>query len=89
MPKEKSRRTAKKSNPLKPGMIVLAAVLLWSAKNEPAQFDVTSLGTWILGAILVALLVRAALALIAPLFGLFGALLAQALQSVHDNEAEP
>ena len=64
MPKEKSRKTAKKPNPLKPGMIVLAAVLLWSAKNEPAQFDITSLGTWALGAILVALLVRAALALV-------------------------
>jgi hypothetical protein len=89
MPMEKSRKKAKKASPLKPGMIVLAAVLLWSAKNEPAQFDITSLGTWALGAILVALLVRAALALITPLFGLFGALLAQALQSMHNNEAEP
>ena len=89
MPKEKSRKTAKKPNPLKPGMVVLAAVLLWSAKHEPAQFDITSLGTWALGAILVALLVRAALALVTPLFGLFGAILAQALQSMHDNEAEP
>lgn len=89
MPMEKSRKKAKKASPLKPGMIVLAAVLLWSAKNEPAQFDITSLGTWALGAVLVALLVRAALALITPLFGLFGALLAQALQSMHNNEAEP
>lgn len=88
MPKEKPRKTVKKSKMLRPGMIVLAVMLLWSAKHEPPQFDIASVGIWVLGAVMVALLVRAALALAAPLLGILGAILSQAVEALH-NGAEP
>jgi hypothetical protein len=88
MPKEKSRKVAKKSKMLRPGMLMLAAVFLWSAKHEPPQFDITSLGIWALGAVMVALLTGAALALAAPLLGILGAILSQAVHALQ-NEAEP
>jgi hypothetical protein len=70
---------------LKPGMLTLAAVALWSAQHEPVTFDTASLGTWLLGAVAVALSVRAALALFAPLLGLCTAILGQAYQSLQDR----
>ncbi len=72
---------------LKPGMITLAAVLLWSARHEPAAFSTASTGVWVMGAITTALLVRAALALAAPLIGICGMVLGQALR-VMQNGAE-
>ncbi len=73
---------------LKPGMITIAAVLMWSARHEPDSFSAASTGVWLMGALTTALLVRAAMALAAPLIGLAGAVLGQALR-VMQNEAEP
>ena len=68
----------KKSAWLKPGMLTLAAVFLWSAGHEPAVFNAASLSLWLLGALTAGLLVQAALTLAAPLLGIFAAVLSQA-----------
>jgi hypothetical protein len=88
MPKEKPRKGSKQSKLLKPGMLTLAVVFLWSAKHQPPQLDITSVGIWALGAIMVAMLVRAALALAAPVLGILGAILSQAVHTMQ-NGAEP
>jgi hypothetical protein len=69
-------------------MLIFAAVFLWSAKHEPPQFNIATLGVWALGALTVALLARAAFAVAAPLLALFGAILKQAVQALQ-HEAEP
>lgn len=65
---------------LKPGMLTLAAVFIWSARHQPPVFTPASLAGWALGAVTVALLTSAALALAAPVLGVFGAIFTQALQ---------
>ena len=58
------------------------------ARHEPDSFSAASTGVWLMGALTTALLVRAVMALAAPLIGLAGAVLGQALQ-VMQNGAEP
>lgn len=90
MPKEnlKIKKSRTKAATLKPGLLMLAAVFLWSAKHEPPDFNIASLGVWTLGALTVALLARAAFALAAPLLGLLGAIFKQTLLALQ-HEAEP
>ena len=76
----KSRR--KKPSLLKPGMLTLAAVLLWAASHEPDSFSPAAVGIWVLGAASVTLLVRGALALAGPVLGLCGMMLSQAFQAM-------
>ena len=77
---------AKRAKPtpklLRPGMLMLAAVFIWSARHLPPVFTPASLSGWVLGAATVALLTSAALALAAPVLGVFGAIFTQALQSM-------
>lgn len=71
---------------LRPGMVTLAAVFLWAARHEPADFSAASLVVWFAGAITAALLVRAALALAAPLLAIAGAALEQAIASLRSGD---
>jgi len=80
-----AKAKGKKSAPLKPGMLTLAAVAIWSARHEPDSFDPASLGTWLLGALAMALTLRAAFALAAPVLGICAALLAQIYQGGQDR----
>ena len=65
---------------LRPGILMFAVMLAWSARHQPPVFTPASLSGWALGAATVALLARAALALAAPVLGMFGAIFTQALQ---------
>ena len=79
----KAKPRGKKSTLLKPGLLTLASVFLWSARHEPASFNAASLSLWGLGALTTALVVQAALALAAPTFGICAALLGQAAHILH------
>ncbi len=52
---------------IRPGPLVVAAAILWAAANEPTNLTPSSAAVWLLGALTVALLARAALALLQPL----------------------
>ena len=85
-PAAKRGKTAPKL--LKPGMLMLAAVFIWSARHQPPVFTPASLAGWAFGAATVALLTSAALALAAPVLGVFGAIFTQALQHLqHGTES--
>jgi len=71
---------------LKPGLVTLAASLLWAAQHEPADFSLSSLAVWGLGALTIALMVRAVLALATPVFDLAGILFRQTVQALQDEE---
>ncbi|HUW79477.1 MAG TPA: hypothetical protein VMV54_01130 [Acidocella sp.] len=75
-------RAKRKQKPklLKPGMLMLAAMFLWSAQHEPPAFSLASVAIWLSGAVTIALLARAALALASPVLNIAGALLHQAFQ---------
>ncbi len=75
-----AKRNAKTVRLLRPGILMLAVMLTWAARHQPAAFTPASLAGWALGAATVALLTRAALALAAPVLGMFGAIFTQALQ---------
>lgn len=81
-------KAKKQGKILKPGMLVLAAMFLWSAQHEPENFDPASVAGWVFGAVTVALLTCAAVALVAPVMRLLGAMLGQAMQSMQ-NGGEP
>jgi hypothetical protein len=78
----------KKSDGWKPGLMTLAVVAFWAAAHEPSRFSPASAGGWLLGAATVALLVRAGLALAAPLARLVSFLLGQAWREI-SREGEP
>jgi hypothetical protein len=80
-----AQRKGKNAALLKPGMLTLAVVALWSARHEPDSFDTASVGTWLLGALAVGLTMRAALALFTPALALCTAILGQAYQSLQDR----
>ena len=67
---------------LKPGMVVLAAMFLWSAQHEPDAFDIGSVTAWALGAVTVGMLVYAALALASPVLHIMGSITGRALQAM-------
>ena len=68
MAKAKPRKPKKLFNPF---LLSLAAMTGWAATHEPDSFtDFGMAGAWLLSALAVGLLVRAALALVAPLGGL-------------------
>lgn len=65
MAKAKSGKTRKLFSPF---LLSLAAMAAWAALHEPDSFgNPGMLGAWLLAALAVGLLVRAALALLAPL----------------------
>ena len=72
-------------NPL---ILTMAALAAWGAAHVPEQFTVANIGVWICGAVTVALLTRAALALGTPLIGILGVLSGRALKSVRQDGAE-
>jgi|GEM_PF-3576535 hypothetical protein len=81
MAKESAAKRGKNTPKLlKPAVLTLAVMFIWSARHQPAAFDPASLAGWALGALTVALLTRAALALAAPVLGMFGAIFTQAMQ---------
>ncbi len=79
----KAKPRGKKSTLLKPGLLTLGAVFLWSAAHEPAAFNAANLSLWAVGALTTALVVRAALALAAPMLGICAAVLGQAAHILH------
>jgi hypothetical protein len=87
MPSSKSK--GKKAKLLRPGLLVLAVMFLWAAQNEPANFTASTFASWALGALTVALLTRAGLALVAPVFAIAGTLLTQAMQEHPHGVEEP
>ncbi|MCB5945693.1 hypothetical protein [Acidocella sp. KAb 2-4] len=81
---------AKKPKLLKPMMLTIAAAAAWGAVHEPLTFTVASAGVWALQVLAVALLVRAALALLTPGMTLGIALLGAALrQTANGKEVQP
>jgi hypothetical protein len=62
---------------IRPIPLVVAAAVLWAAANEPTDFTPAAIVVWGLGMLTVALLTRAALALLEPLAKLGIALLLQ------------
>jgi hypothetical protein len=70
----------KRSKILSPFMLTLAAMASWAALHEPDRFTMGSAGVWALGAMTVALLVRAGLALLVPLIDIIGAIFGRAVQ---------
>ena len=68
MAKAKSGKTKKLFNPF---LLSIAAMTGWAATHEPESFsDPGAAGAWLLTALAVGLLMRAVLALLAPLGGL-------------------
>jgi hypothetical protein len=76
---------AKKSALLKPGMVTMASVLLWAAQHEPDSFTAASTGVWLLGALTIMLLVRAGLALAAPILTLTSGMLSKAMADMAER----
>ncbi len=62
---------------VRPGPLMVAAAILWAADNEPVGFSLASTIVWLLGSLTIAILARAALALLLPLSKLGIALLLQ------------
>jgi hypothetical protein len=62
---------------VRPGPLMVAAAILWAAANEPTGFTLSSTIVWALGSLTIAILARAALALLQPLAKLGVALLLQ------------
>jgi hypothetical protein len=62
---------------VRPGPLMVAAAILWAASNEPVGFTLSATIVWLLGSLTVAILARAALALLQPLAKLGIALLLQ------------
>ena len=62
---------------VRPGPLMVAAAILWAAGNEPTGFTLASTIVWLLGTLTIAILARAALALLQPLTKLGIALLLQ------------
>jgi hypothetical protein len=80
MPSNGQRVTASQRNAqrlVRPGPLMVAAAILWAAANEPVGFTMASTIVWVLGALTIAILARAALALLQPLTKLGVALLLQ------------
>jgi len=73
----------------RPGLIVISAVMFWAALNEPAMFNAASVTVWLLRAVTVGLLARAALALVEPATRLGAVLLSQAARPGEDEAGEP
>lgn len=75
---------------LNPAMLTLAAMAGWAAAHVPAGFTLASAGVWVCGALTVALLTRAALALAAPLLGMVSVLFSRAMKAMQQQPgAEP
>jgi hypothetical protein len=72
-----------------PKLLVIGIVLAWAALNEPAVFNLTSLGVWVLSALTTGLLAYAALTLVRPVFGLAAAFVLQTAAPRHDEANEP
>jgi hypothetical protein len=60
---------------VRPGPLMVAAAILWAADNQPAGFTLSSSIVWLLGSLTIAILARAALALLQPMVKLGIALL--------------
>lgn len=72
----------------RPLLVVLAVVLNWAALNQPPLFTPASLLVWLLGAITVGLLVRAALALAIPIMQIGMARVATAVRLIRNKVEE-
>lgn len=73
---------------LSPGMLTLAAAAAWAAVHEPGEFSAATVGVWLCGAVTMALLARAALALFTPLLAMFGVIVGRALKTMQTPGAE-
>jgi hypothetical protein len=81
-------KPAKSKKLLSPFMLTLAAMTGWAAAHEPDPFTAASVGVWICGAVTVALLTRAGLALFTPLLGIFGTIFTRAMKTMQHPGAE-
>lgn len=71
MAKKKPSKRPKKV--FRPFLLSLAAGAGWAAMHSPLHFSAPEeVGAWLISALAVALVVRAALALLSPIFGLLG-----------------
>jgi hypothetical protein len=79
MSNDRQRNNARqtKGRIIRPVPTVIAAAVLWAAANEPVSFTPSSIIVWLLGTVTIALLARAALALLEPLIKLGIALMLQ------------
>jgi hypothetical protein len=73
---------------LSSGMLTLAATAGWAAAHEPPQFSTASVGVWLCGAVTMALLTRAGLALVTPLLTICGVIFGRALKVMQHHGAD-
>jgi hypothetical protein len=81
-------KAAKSKKLLSPFILTMAAMAGWAAAHEPDVFTVASAGVWLCGAVTVALLTRAGLALATPLLGIFGTIFGRAMKAIQTHGAE-
>jgi hypothetical protein len=72
-----------------PALLIAGVVLLWAALNEPAPFNGANLVVWLLSALVVGLLARAALALVEPVISVFATLIRQGASHPGREADEP
>jgi hypothetical protein len=73
---------------VRPGPLMVAAAILWAAANEPVGFTLSSTIVWVLGSLTIAILARAALALLQPLLKLGVTLLLQGVPRQTPNAGD-
>jgi hypothetical protein len=81
-------KPAKTRTLLNPFILTLAAMAGWAAAYEPANFTTASVGVWVCSAFTVALLTRAALALLTPLLGILGVICGRAVKTMQRDGAD-
>lgn len=81
-------KSANSKKLLSPFMLTMAAMTGWAAAHEPAPFTIASVGVWVCGAVTVALLARAGLALATPVLGIMGAIFGRAMKAMRNSGAE-
>ncbi len=83
------RRAGRKTSFYRPVMVVIAITMFWGALHEPDVFDAGTIAVWALGAVTVALLARAGLALFEPSIRLVITLLLLAIERSRTEVEEP
>lgn len=74
----KQKRTKSPKKFFSPFLLSLAGGAGWAASHSPVHFGAPEeVGAWLISALSIALLVRAGLALLGPIIGLFGEALRQ------------
>lgn len=83
----KQKRTKRPKKIFSPFLLSLAGGAGWAALHSPTHFGAPEeTGAWLISALSIALLVRAGLALLGPILGLFGQALWHPTRQDHAND---